>query len=1135
MRFPIRRLLPVLAVAVMSASTPDTVTLTTSPSPSIFGQPVTLTASVSPTPSVSQGDPTGKVTFYDGETMLGTRTLASGEAVLTTNLLSSGARSLQTYYSGDAHYAPNLSARVTQNVRSLPANGFASPVNYPAGTSAAAIAIGDFNGDGKADLAVASQGDNFGAGAGVSVLLGNGDGSFHPAVTYATDSTPYFVAVGDFNGDGYTDLAVANGFNYAADGGTVSVLLNKGDGTFRPAVNYSTDAHPVVVRVGDLNGDGIADLVVTNRGTEFAGSVSVLLGNGDGTFQTAVNYAGACQTMPFAGGTEFTCQHPFDVAIADFNGDGKADLAFTDAQNLNVLLGNGDGTFQKAITYPAGDTPSYFAVGDFNGDGKADVDVLNFSSGTTDVLLGNGDGSFRSPVAYHFNGGANTSTNSISVADFTGDGKLDLIVGTNSGFVEVLPGNGDGTFQPALKYATGFLSYAVVGEFNGDGMTDLAAVSGGATVLLGSQGLPTATTLMSSLNPSVYGQNVTLTATVSPPSATGNVTFSEGMTVLGTAPMAGGSAVLDIASLPSGNHNLSAVYGGDLTYAGSAASNLMQTVNLAAAMITLSTSANPSTYGQMLTLTASISPPDSSGTVTFTDGSATLGTRIVTNGQASLSTAFLSAGSHSLTAAYSGDANHASAASPVLTETVNQGMVTTPAVTLISSANPATFGQSLTLTAILSPASTGGPDISGEVSFYDGATVLATEAVANGQAGFTTNLLASGTRSLHAYYSGSAAYTVGASPTILEAVNTLPATGFHLVANTITVSNPTAIAVADFNEDGIADVAVTNSKDGTVSVLAGNGDGTFSTGMSYSVGGDPNSIVTGDFNADGHTDLAIGNGIDISVLLGNGDGTFQPPVHYSPGFSGGASGVFIEALTSADLNGDGIADVAVVGIGGLTVLLGNGDGTFQPGVQVSSVGGNAVVAGDFNGDGIPDLIVASAGCTGFCVSFAPGGVFVLLGYGDGTFRTPVAYNAAGNSLAVGDFNGDGIPDLALGYQFIFKFGNQGSVSVLLGNGDGTFKTGGTYIVPGQGVLSVVAADFNGDGIIDLGVVSQTTIGSAGNVVVLQGEGDGTFLPGVAYSARATGVIAVADFNGDGRADIANASPVALSVLLGAHP
>jgi len=268
-----------------------------------------------------------------------------------------------------------------------------APSAFGVGAEPISVAVGDFNGDGKLDLAVANNGSN-----NVSILLGNGDGAFQAAADYGAGTEPYSVAVGDFNGDGKLDVVVAN------EGGNVSILLGNGDGTFQAAVNYGAESEPTSVAVGDFNGDGKLDLAVANYGSS---NVSILLGNGDGTFKTAVNYG--------AGSS------PYSVAVADFNGDGKLDLALVNlgSNNVRILLGNGDGTFRAAVDYGAGLNPSSVAVGDFNGDGKLDLVVAN--EGNVSILLGNGDGTFQTAVNYGSEIGA-----SVAVGDFNGDGRLDL-------------------------------------------------------------------------------------------------------------------------------------------------------------------------------------------------------------------------------------------------------------------------------------------------------------------------------------------------------------------------------------------------------------------------------------------------------------------------------------------------------------------------------------------------------------------------------------------------------------------------------------------------------------------------------------------------------------------------------------
>jgi hypothetical protein len=328
------------------------------------------------------------------------------------------------------------------------------------------IAVGDFTGKGKLDLAVANGGANIGSNN-VSVLLGNGDGTFQPAVNYPIDGMAVGITVGDFNGDGYPDLAVGNSYT-----NSVSVLLNKGhgSGTFYPAEDYPVGLYsgPNSVTVGDFNGDGKLDLAVAN----YNGTVSVLLGKGNGTFQTVVSYPVASSAS--------------SVVVGDFNGDGCPDLAVANNPGLeetgtvSVLLNNcnATGTFQTAVSYPVGTAPSAVAVGDFNGDGCPDLAVANDASFNVSVLLNNcnGTGTFQAavdsgPVSYPY---------SLAVGDLNGDGILDLAVadvGTTS--LSFLLGNGDGTFQAAVWTSAAVDNpWAVaVGDFNGDGKPDVAWVN----------------------------------------------------------------------------------------------------------------------------------------------------------------------------------------------------------------------------------------------------------------------------------------------------------------------------------------------------------------------------------------------------------------------------------------------------------------------------------------------------------------------------------------------------------------------------------------------------------------------------------------------------------------------------------
>ncbi|MGO8734397.1 MAG: FG-GAP-like repeat-containing protein [Terriglobia bacterium] len=448
---------------------------------------------------------------------------------------------------------------------STPAVSFLPPSTLSVGNSPVSIAVGDFNGDGKADLAVenycVSTSDC--SHSSISILLGNGDGTFTASSYPLGLGEGYgYIAVGDFNGDGKLDLAIASWYD-----NSVTILLGNRDGTFTATASpVPTGQSPTSLAVADFNGDGKLDLAVTSNWSD---TVTILLGNGDGTF-TAVP-----STPP-------TGRAPNWVAVGDFNGAGKLDLAvanecasYANCANgsVSILLGDGTGNFTLYSSIATGMGSTSVAVGDVNGDGKLDLAVTNKLSDTVTILLGNGDGTFTATPS---SPGTGTGPFSVAVGDFNDDGKLDLAVtyyGANT--VGILLGNGDGTFTPFVAPSAVNIrpSLAVVGDFNGDGKLDVATVDDNSTTI--STWLQTASVAGVTLSPVALTFSGQLVGT---PSGALPVTLTNG----------GGSTVT-VYSMNVGGTNA-----GDFAVGGSG--------------MTCSTSSTVAPYGGTCTITVTFTP-----------------------------------------------------------------------------------------------------------------------------------------------------------------------------------------------------------------------------------------------------------------------------------------------------------------------------------------------------------------------------------------------------------------------------------------------------------------------------------------------------------------------------------------------
>ncbi len=528
---------------------------------------VTVTGSYATTTAITSSGTAGNYTLA--------ATVTGSAAALPTGTLSfvdttEGSDTLGTGELGSGTTAFNLS----------------EPTYFHSGDQSYSLVVGDFNGDGHVDVAVANMHGNT-----VTILLGNGDGTFtQNAQSLATGSVPDFIAVADFNRDGKADLAVVNG-----GGNTVSIFLGNGDGTFSAGAVLQTGSTPQNAYVSDFNGDGYVDLAVVNYSSN---TVTILLGNGDGTFTPSAN-------VPTGSG-------PSALAVGDYNQDGHVDLAIDNYNDstLTIMLGNGDGTFTAAQNNPLpGANPNSIMAADLNADGKLDLAVANYGDNTVTVLLGNGDGTFSTaPVLTLGN-----NPYYIAIADYNLDGNPDLaVINQGDSTITTLLGHGDGTFTAAVTASHGYNPMEVVAaDFNGDGLPDAAVAfdDNGEMTVFQTQ----------------LTQTVTATATNVSPAGTGT-------------------------------HLISASYPGDGNYGSSTSSTVALTAEPATTAIALSVPAT-ATYGNPVTVNASVTDeatgaPATSGTVAFLAQGASFGSQSVQNGMASQSYLAPALGSFTISASF---------------------------------------------------------------------------------------------------------------------------------------------------------------------------------------------------------------------------------------------------------------------------------------------------------------------------------------------------------------------------------------------------------------------------------------------------------------------------------------------------
>ena len=453
----------------------------------------------------------------------------------------------------------------------LQAAAFAPPVAHVWTQSPGAIVTGDFNGDGRPDIAVLSPSTGV-----LAIVLNDRDGVFSAAGTYDVGVGSVHLISADFNGDGHLDLAIANYLS-----GTVMVLLGNGDGSFQPAVRYAAGAGANWVAVGDVNGDGKPDLAVANA---LADSVTILLGNGDGSFTAAPTIALAKGSFPTA------------MAAGDFSRDGKLDLAVANARenSITILNGRGDGSFSKTRSLAVNcKTPASIAAAEFNGNGVIDLAVVGRNSNMVCVLPGNGDGGFGAEKDYR----TELGNYSIVAADLNGDGLADVVV-TNfaSHTVSLLAGNDNGSLQPVRTLEAGAgPSFVAAADMDGDGRPDLVVVDALSNTVSVLMNTLERTSLQLTVSGATGRSRLQAQVTAETTMPRGIVVFRDGWQKIGQARIdSGGQATFAAGRLGAGVHPFAATYVPYSDHFGSTAAALTNAggaapVTAAAAISTAST------------------------------------------------------------------------------------------------------------------------------------------------------------------------------------------------------------------------------------------------------------------------------------------------------------------------------------------------------------------------------------------------------------------------------------------------------------------------------------------------------------------------------------------------------------------
>ena len=1076
----------------------------------------------------------------------------------------------------------------------------ATPQTFAYGTQSATAFGSTVTPAGSVGAVPAGQVSYILTGPGVNQSIGssqlsqntNTTGTYVTEAPASLDAGSTKILSADLNNDGNFDFVSLPGF-FPGDGGDgpyLQVMLSTGADSFATEQELYVGCVPQDFSLGDINNDGLQDIVVACQNPDNGGGFPIaeyLLGNGDGTFQAPVQFA----SNAIVG----LITSPTQVAVGDFNGDGVLDVALIDGVNGNVqvLFGNNpfNGSYnpssQNSFDTSQGEVISAGAA-DFNQDGYSDIGLEEYNyvgdNGAVLVLTSNGFGGFNYTEQYF--SATTTEINSMVITDVNGDNYPDIAIAepgetdsNDAGQVIVFenaeygPGNLgtlNGGFSISATQATDVtgVPFPATGAPSGT-----PAVAPNWNLLYASEATSSLQILVTPLQRLGFdnwqaGTTITTpefvalcdcSASTFPSFLTAGDVNADGyldFTLFGTDgnnndqletvdwSNSAATSFSNSPALPSpGNYTLAASYSGTTLFAGGSSATIPIVIAQGTPTGAITgPEPNNANAGTSVTLTATITGVAGGATPTqsvqFFDNGSAIGAPVqLSSGVATLSTSTLPGGLNTITASYTGDSNYAALGTSQISSyqiTINDLSFS---LSLASSTASTTAGAMVTFNVTASGASLPPPEPVTLTGLPTAVTV--SPVMTNGVATYSFGMFPPGNYTIQASYAGDSTFLPETSnPVTLQIGNTPITLTPSPSANP--VAYPTVISVNAL-ASSIGFGVPTGSVDFELGPNGGSidlGSGALSIGNGGSglnpigtFGGSVTAVVrdiatvSGDFNDDGIPDLAVlqqtGNATNLLVLIGNGDGTFQAPVAYGVAQSVAANSA---TLAAADFNGDHYTDLAIgTSDGSILIFLASGDaaGDLTYSQSFSANAENGIAVGDFNHDGVPDLALAGAGS-----------LTVFLGSSSGTFPTSpyYAYNSDGSTfagIAVADFNNDGYSDIAVS-------NSTGASATVFLNQPANSTFGVAQYLVGASAGAIAAGDINGDGFPDLAVVSP----SDSTVEVLINNQAGGFPTGTAYGvAGQPDAVTVADFNRDGFADVAVAGTLTgqgggTSILLG---